>query len=172
MPMATKLGRVVACLEELLPIELLDLWSSGRSGSFIIFNIFKLLLHLLYSNYYISTTTVPTVTKLYRMLIYYDRFLSLKSLGHVTLCLHYHNTYGHLNEGLSLIKSHDPLVTWSCEIVWPAKIILSPLSQCLLTLNFAEWWLRMTDCHPRSHMTLWSRGSVRLCDKLNPLYLH
>ena len=40
------------------------------------------------------------------------------------LNLHYHNTYGHqtfqggdMLSGVSLIKSHGPLITWSREIL-------------------------------------------------------
>ena len=50
----------------------------------------------------------------------------------------YHNAYGHqtwqegkLADGLLPIKPHDPSITWSCEITWQTKTIISPLPQFL-----------------------------------------
>ena len=37
------------------------------------------------------------------------------------------------HERLSFRKSHDPLITWFCEIMWQTKPIISPLTQCLST---------------------------------------
>ena len=50
----------------------------------------------IWKNVYISTTTVPMVTKLDRMVNYH--------------------------EGLLVRKSHDPLITWCCEITWHITI--------------------------------------------------
>ena len=52
----------------------------------------------------ISTTEVPMVTKLGRMVTYID--------------------------GLLPIKPHDPLITWSCKIMWQTKNIISLLPRC------------------------------------------
>ena len=41
-------------------------------------------------------------------------------------------------DGLLPIKSHDPLITWSCKITWQAKIIISSLPQYLWPQNLAE----------------------------------
>ena len=48
--------------------------------------------------------------------------------------LHYQSVYGHqtwqdgtLLDGLLSLKPHDTLITWSCKITWPTKIIISPL---------------------------------------------
>ena len=62
---------------------------------------------------YISTTTTPMTTKHGRVATYHD--------------------------GLQLIKSHDPLITWSCRITWQTKIIISPLTKCLCPPNSAGW---------------------------------
>ena len=51
--------------------------------------------------YLISTTTAPISAKLDRLMTYLDRFLAIKPL--------------------------DPLITWSCEITWQTRIIISPL---------------------------------------------
>ena len=46
----------------------------------------------------------------------------------------------HLDELLP-IKSHDSLITWSCDITWQDKVITSPLPQCLWPWNLVGWWL-------------------------------
>ena len=38
-------------------------------------------------------------------------------------------------EVLLTMKSHEPLITWSCEITWQTKTAISPLSQCLWPPN-------------------------------------
>ena len=58
-------------------------------------------------SYYIPTTRVPMVTKLGRLVTYLD--------------------------GLFPIISHYLLITWSCEITRKKEIIISPLSQCLVS---------------------------------------
>ena len=78
------------------------------------------------------------------------------------LYLHYHNVYGHQTwqggrvamstkfgrmvahfDGLLPIKSHYALTTWSFEIMWQAKAIISPPSRCLWPRNLVGWWLMM-----------------------------
>ena len=44
-------------------------------------------------------------------------------------------------DGLLPIKSRDPLILWSCEIMWQTKTIIFPLSQCLWPNNLIEWWI-------------------------------
>ena len=56
-------------------------------------------------NHYISITTMPMATKLGKLVTWH--------------------------EGLPPIMLLDPLVTWSCEIMWQTKIIISPLPQYL-----------------------------------------
>ena len=60
-----------------------------------------------------------------------------------SLILHYHSItmttklgrmVAHL-DGLLPIKSHDSLMTWSCDITWQAKTIISPLRQSLWPRN-------------------------------------
>ena len=34
-------------------------------------------------------------------------------------------------DGILAIKSHDPLTTWSKQITWQSKIIISPLPEWL-----------------------------------------
>ena len=87
---------------------------------------------------------MPTATKLGRMLTYLNGLLPTKSdvlwsCGRVwsrdkleSLYLCYQSVYGHetWQDGnlpfLPMIL-HDPLFTWSCEITWQPKIIISPL---------------------------------------------
>ena len=38
--------------------------------------------------------------------------------------------------------------------------------------NFGGWQLRLIDCYPSSHLTLWSRGFTKSRDKLRLLYIH
>ena len=56
-----------------------------------------------------------------------------------------HQTWqdGNLVDGPLPIKSHDPLVMWSCKIMWQTKIIISPLTQSLWPPNVAVWWLTL-----------------------------
>ena len=37
------------------------------------------------------------------------------------------------HEGDSTIKSHDPLIMWSCKITRQTKTIISTIPQCLTT---------------------------------------
>ena len=45
------------------------------------------------------------------------------------------------HDGLLPIKSHDPLIMWSYDIMWQAKTSISPLTQCLRPRNWLGWWL-------------------------------
>ena len=42
--------------------------------------------------------------------------------------------------GLLPIKSNDRFITWSCEIMWQTKTIISPLPQCPWPQNLVGWW--------------------------------
>ena len=64
--MATKLGRMVAQLDRLLPTKSHD------------FDYVILRDHVTSQNHYISTITVPVTTKLGRMLIYLEGLLTIK----------------------------------------------------------------------------------------------
>ena len=64
--------------------------------------------------------------------------------GHVTNENHYISTtrlsirlpnLSYNLDGLLLIKSNGPLVSWYCKITWQTKIIISPISQCLRPPN-------------------------------------
>ena len=74
-------------------------------------------------------------------------------------------------EGLLPINLLNSLVTWSCEITWQTKTIISPIQQCLWPPILAGWW-DIEGLLPWSHMTLWLRVPTRSLDKLKPLYLH
>ena len=80
---------------------------------------------------------VSIATKFGRMVTYHDRLLP--------------------------VKSREPLITWSCEILWQTKTITYLIPQWLWPPNLAGWWLTLT---------LWSHGLARLWDQLKPLYLH
>ena len=135
---------------------------------------FEILVSQLTNNCYTFTTTVSMATKLGRIVNYLGSLLP--------------------------IKSHDPLITWSCkiiwktkimisslpqclwppnlagqrscEITWQTKIIITPLPQCLWSPKLVSWWLTMRVFQPSCYSTLWSCGLVRSRDKLKTLYLH
>ena len=79
--------------------------------------------------------------------------------------------YLHYQSGEAM-KSHKPLITWSCKIVRKAKTIISSLAQCLWPPNLAGWWLTLMDSCLWIPTTLWSRGLVKLRENLKSLYLH
>ena len=56
-------------------------------------------------------------------------------------------------EGLPHIQLLDSFVTWSCEIPWQTKTILSPVLQCLWPPILAGCWLTFPGSYPESHMT-------------------
>ena len=64
------------------------------------------------------------------------------------------------------IKPDDDIITWFCEITWQTKNIISLLPQWLWPQNLAVWWLTLSNFYPKRHMTVWSSGLVRSCDKL------
>ena len=72
-------------------------------------------------NHFMFTAIVPLATKLGTMITYLDRFLPL--------------------------KSHDSLITWSYEIKWKTKTIISPIPQCLWLQNLVGWWLNLSGSH-------------------------
>ena len=87
--------------------------------------------HVTYENLYFSTTKVPMVNKLDSMVAHLD--------------------------GLLPTKFHNTLTTWSCDITWQAKTIISPLSQCLWPQNLVEcnlYWKAPT------HKVTWGPGHV------------
>ena len=43
--------------------------------------------------------------------------------------------------GLPPVKSHGHLITWSTEITWQTKRIISSLTQCLWPPSLEGWWL-------------------------------
>ena len=82
------------------------------------------------------------------------------------LYLPYHNAYGHqtwqsgdYHKGP---KSHNPKVTWFCEITWQTKTIISPLPQCLRPPNLAKLWVTMSGSYPYSHIIIWFIWSWRI----------
>ena len=95
-------------------------------------------------NNYISTTTVPTATKLGRLGTYHE--------GPLPMLL-------------------QPLVTWSYEIALQTKTIISPLPQYLWLQNVTDWLLTMRGFYP-CYSTLWSLALTRLRYRLKPLYPH
>ena len=77
--------------------------------------------HVTSQRRYISTTTVSMVTNFG------------KNVSHLP--------------GLLPIKSLDTSITWSCEVMWQTKAIISPLSQCLWPLNLPGYWLTLCGSH-------------------------
>ena len=66
-----------------------------------------------HQKHHISTTAIPMATKLCRMVTY--------------------------NEDFSPIKSHDTLKSWSLNITWQVKMIVSPVLPRLWSPNLAGW---------------------------------
>ena len=57
------------------------------------------------------------------------------------------------------IKSHDPLIMWSCKIPWQTKIILSSLSYCLWPPNVTSHKLTWSF----DYVVLWDRVTTENC---------
>ena len=70
-------------------------------------------------NNYISTTTLPMIFKLAKLVTCHEGLLPIFLLHH--------------------------LVTWSCKIMWETKTIMPPLPQYLWPQNLAGWWLILID---------------------------
>ena len=75
------------------------------------------------------------------------------------------------DEGNSPIMSHDPLTTYSREVMWQIKSLMSPIPQNLWPPNLTGGWLMIRRIHAWCHMTLWLRGYVMSRDKLKAWYL-
>ena len=43
-------------------------------------------------------------------------------------------------DGLLSMYSDNPLITWSCKIMWQTKVIISSLSKCLWQGGNLPWW--------------------------------
>ena len=121
--MGTKLGRLITCFDGLLPLKSHKPWSRDKLKSLCFyyhrtyshhswqngnlpwctpaykvtwaFDHVVLRDHVRKWNHYISSIKAPMATKLGRMVTYLDFLL--------------------------LIKSHDPLIMWSCKIMWKLK---------------------------------------------------
>ena len=91
-----------------------------------------------------SRDTLPTATKLCKVVTYFGRLLPLKSHDPLMTCLarsrdklkllhlHYHSAYGHQTwhgGKLPCEALHGSRVTLSCEITWQIKNIKSALPQ-------------------------------------------
>ena len=176
MPMATQLGRMMTYLEGLLTIKsysplitwscivtwqtrILYLrcqtahshqtwqdgnlpWSAPTHKVSWLFDCVILRDHATnYKN--ILTATVPLTTKLGRMLKYLEEFLTM---NHLTL--------------------------WSCGLARShgKQKLLYPPPECLWLTNLTKWQLTLMGFYLQSHMTLRSRGLVRLL-YLRRLYL-
>ena len=58
---------------------------------------------------------------------------------------------------LVFMKLHDPLITWSCEIMWQTKIIIPILPEYLWTQNLVGYWITLGVLYPWSHcIDMWS----------------
>ena len=54
----------------------------------------------------------------------------------------------------------------SCVATWNIRSFISLIQHGLWPPNLAKWWLTLWSFHPQSYKTFWTRGHVRLCDKL------
>ena len=104
----------------------------GAPNHKVIYCLVRMVLqgHVTNENHYISSTRVPMATKLSRMIIYLDGFLS--------------------------IKSFDPLISWPSEITWQNKNIkrISPMLQCLWPPNLVGWWFTSRSYQYSYYLTL------------------
>ena len=76
---------------------------------------------------HISPTRLPMATKLGRIIRYLIVLLPIKSLY--------------------------ILISWSCEITWQNKSIISPRPQWLWPPNLVEWWITLRGSYHYSHLT-------------------
>ena len=97
------------------------------------------------SNYYNSTTPMPMVTKLGRLVTYLEWLLPIKSYEHI--------------------------IAWSSGITWPTKIIMYPLPQCLWLPNLAGWRYKTRSFLLLRHKALGSHCLTRSYEILHLLYL-
>ena len=82
------------------------------------------------------------------------------------LHLHYHNIYSHqtwqgdILLGVLTHKVTLSFITWSCEVMWKIKYVMSPLSRDQWPPNMARCWLPMREFHPWVYITLYTRSHV------------
>ena len=62
----------------------------------------------------------------------------------------------------SLVMSDDPLITWSCEVTWLIRSLLSPLSQGLWPSNMTGWRTYLWLEEP-TYGLIWSSDKVVMC---------
>ena len=60
-------------------------------------------------------------------------------------------------DGLLPIKSHDPLITWSPEITWKTKTIISPMLRCLRAMGKVMTYHKgLSQVKPYDPFIMWS----------------
>ena len=75
-------------------------------------------------------------------------------------------------DGKPCMKLHDPLITYTCEVMWQIKNKIFPLLQGLWPPNLARWWWVIVGITLQwSCMTHWSLVYLRSCHKLKIKYL-
>ena len=67
------------------------------------------------------------------------------------------------------LKSHDSMITWSCEITWLTETIYTTLVH--MATKIGKMLTNFEGLFP-GYSNLWSRGPARSRDKLKLLYLH
>ena len=71
------------------------------------------------------------------------------------------------------IKSPDPLIMWSWKVTKIKILAAVPLLTLgLWILNLARRWITIRNFDSLSHISLWTCGHVRWCDKLKIFYFH
>ena len=76
-----------------------------------------------------------------------------------------------------LLNSHNPLITWSCKNIWNIRSVIFLLQQVLGPPNLLRWLttpnvllsLSIRSFHLQSYAIIWTRGHVKLRDKLKTL---
>ena len=130
--MPTKLGRVVAYFDGLLPKKSHD---SFISWSWEVMWQTKTVMSLHYHSAY------GHQIRQYYMVLW----------DHVTNYKHYISSTAPISsmatkldrmmtylEWLLPVKSHDHMITWSCKITWQAKVIIYPLTPIFMGINFGR----------------------------------
>ena len=151
VPMATKLGRMVAYLDGLLSIKSHNLWSHGFVRSRDKLKSFYLQYYSVYGHQTWQAGNLPrwdtahNVTWLFHHVVLWDHVTTWKHISTITVPMA--TNLGKLvtyPEGLLPIILLHPLFTWSCEITLQTKSIIFTLPQYLWPQNLAGWWLTLS----------------------------
>ena len=134
------------------------LWTALTYNMLLLLSLMFLQDHVTNQKHHISTTTMPVVIKLDKVVTFYEGLLPLSCSWPSNL--ERMVTY---IDGLPPIKSHNPLITWSCEITWQTESIIISTPECLRQPNLTGCWLALRGLYPyiytNGHQT-WQDGDL------------